>query len=294
MKLKLSIEGYEDFIVPDLEITSGNHQTVSYDLEISRKLIWGKEWTNSLGMVFLPTGDIMLCKWETRRHDYDTFVKATGRAVTHVPDFAQDGKHPVVGVNRDDAEEFCRWLTHRDRAAGLLPEGYIYRLPTDLEWSRAAGRRREKGSSPKERDRKLVGAYPWGFQWPPPANSGNFADDHVDEKSDHPSLRFIFADSEGRIEGYKDDFPFTAPVGSFPPDKKSDGQQFHDLAGNVWEWVSDDYSTDAIYGTLRGGSWESSEREELWNTYRYALPYDFPPGEWENGFRCALAKEEKP
>jgi len=44
-----------------------------------------------------------------------------------------------VGVSWTDAEEFCNWLTKRERSAGNLPADRQYRLPTDEEWSAAVG-----------------------------------------------------------------------------------------------------------------------------------------------------------
>ena len=34
----------------------------------------------------------------------------------------------------NDATNYCARLTERERAAGRLPEGYVYRLPTEAEW----------------------------------------------------------------------------------------------------------------------------------------------------------------
>ncbi len=41
---------------------------------------------------------------------------------------------PIARVPWVDANTFCRHLTKREREAGRLPEGHIYRLPTEGEW----------------------------------------------------------------------------------------------------------------------------------------------------------------
>lgn len=54
------------------------------------------------------------------------------------PGFATADDHPVVGVSWNDAQKFCRWLTEREGAAGRLPAGQIFRLPTEAQWEYAA------------------------------------------------------------------------------------------------------------------------------------------------------------
>ncbi len=45
-----------------------------------------------------------------------------------------DGFLPVVGLSRQKVNRMCRELTKRERQAGRLPDGYVYRLPTEAEW----------------------------------------------------------------------------------------------------------------------------------------------------------------
>ena len=44
---------------------------------------------------------------------------------------------PVEHVSWNDAMEFCRKLTERERAAGRTPEGHTYTLPTEAQWEYA-------------------------------------------------------------------------------------------------------------------------------------------------------------
>ena len=44
---------------------------------------------------------------------------------------------PVEMVSWTRAVDFCKRLTDRERQAGRLPQGYIYRLPTEAEWEYA-------------------------------------------------------------------------------------------------------------------------------------------------------------
>jgi formylglycine-generating enzyme required for sulfatase activity len=44
---------------------------------------------------------------------------------------------PVEQISWDDAMQFCRKLTERERTAGRLPEGHEFTLPTEAQWEYA-------------------------------------------------------------------------------------------------------------------------------------------------------------
>jgi formylglycine-generating enzyme required for sulfatase activity len=118
---------------------------------------------------------------------------------------------------------------------------------------------------------------------PPPEGSGNFADQ---------SARGIVPNV---LPSYSDDYPVTAPVGSFKPSPLG----LFDAGGNAAEWVNDIYT---VYGTaataeavdptgpatgqyhvIRGSSWRHASISELRYAYR-----DFgDQGRLDVGFRVA-------
>ena len=232
-------------------------------------------WTNSLGMVFVsvPGTSVQFCIWETRVRDFKAFIEATNYEGGHAmiilrsrgaqswsgydwtyPGFEQEPSHPVVGVNWPDAQAFCAWLTTTEHSAGLIPRHKRYRLPSLWEWRRAAGE----------------GRFPWGDVWPPPASAGNYAGTEA-TNSDWP-------EDWKTLDGFKDAFPQTAPVGSFAPDHA----ELYDLGGNAWEWCEnlyvfspdgkDGYAASRLLGeglevrqlgVLCGGSWMDRTEEAL-------------------------------
>ena len=222
----------------------------------------GQLWQNSLGMRFVPVDDWHMSAWETRVRDWAAFCSATGRPAAAL-DFRQTENDPVVKVNWRDATEFCQWLTEKERRENFLGESESYRLPKDEEWSTAAGLPNEEGATPEERDGRVRDQFPWGQEWPPPREAGNY----------------------GAIDGSNDGFATTAPSGSFPANSLG----IYDLDGNVWEWCFDLYKPGSRWGVLRGGSWGNKSRGELLTSYRNVV--DRGERDVIYGFRCVLVSE---
>jgi len=255
----------------------------------------GHPWKNSLGMTYIPLGVIWMAGTETRVRDFEAFVQetsydATGGMDSLQPDgfkdhghswkdpgFKQSPEHPVVGISREDATYFCKWLTEKERAANALTAAQFYRLPTDREWSEAVGLSYEPGSTPEERSGKIKGIYPWGRVFPPPENAGNYAG--TEAKPGTPATWPV-------IPFYHDPFPRTCPV----PGSKPNERGIADLAGNVWEWCDGPYGTaNPRWGVLRGGSWATSRQEEMLSSYRRGFDPSFR--EDDVGFRCVIATD---
>ena len=177
--------------------------------------------------------------------------------------------NPVANVSWADAVQYCNWLSQREgrtpayRAefgvwVPVFPLTDGYRLPTEAEWALAI----------RYGGQKQPSKFPWGANWPPPAEAGNYADRTAIELV--PSI----------LPAYDDGYASTAPVGSF----KANTLGIFDGGGNVAEWVNDFYTvptpgvtTPAVdpagpdRGTshvIRGSSWRHAGVSELRLSYR--------------------------
>ncbi|MCP5536588.1 MAG: SUMF1/EgtB/PvdO family nonheme iron enzyme [Akkermansiaceae bacterium] len=282
MELSILLEGYRRD-TRSLELKDRANEKVSVNLQRDNSVVFGKKWTNSLQMEFVPVGDdLLVSAWETRVCDYQTYIKEAKAKGNPSPGFKQGPTHPVLNVSRDDAQAFCQWLTKRERVLERISEDVSYRLLTDLEWSLVAGLEDEPDQTPAKREIRIEKIFPWGRVWPPEDAGflvGNLADNAAAQAPDVRRDRTLF--------DYNDGFEKTSPVGSFPPNALG----VYDLTGNAYEWVSDDYTEDSEYGVLRGGSWRSHLKEHLYVTNRNAVR----PTKTSNlyGFRVALAKNKK-
>jgi formylglycine-generating enzyme required for sulfatase activity len=269
-RYELHLPGYQP-VTESVEVQPGEQAFIGARFAKRLGPQRGLPWENSLGMKFVPVADVLMEVWPVRVQDYDAFCQ-TGNRKRPLPDFAQDGTHPVVLVNWDDAAAFCEWLTQKEFAAGQLADGQQYRLPTDAEWSRAVGLPEEGGASPQDRDGKIK-EFAWGKQWPPPAGAGNFAD-QTSRRAGMPG-----------IAGYHDGFSQTSPVGAFAANKLG----LFDMTGNVWQWCAEAYRPGSHWGVLRGGSWANANQAELYASCRNVI--DRNERDVIYGFRVVLVVE---
>ena len=249
---------------------------------------------NSLGMQFVPVpvgggptkGErVLFGVWDVRVQDYAAYAAANPKVDGSWKTRNRDGvpvgrepEHPVTSVSWEDAQAFCQWLTAKETGEGKLPPGMKYRLPSDEEWSWAAGLPSEQGATPAEKSRKNSVDLPWGKDYPPTKKVGNYADETFhgkfpkDKEKDQPW-----------IKDYTDGYATTSPVGSFP----ANAYGLYDMGGNVWQWCEDWFDKDQKDRVLRGASWPDHERRALLSSFRASSA----PGSRNNnyGFRCVLA-----
>lgn len=270
LKVKSVMEG-----IPPIEIPDPANE--------ASKMPGSKEspFENSLGMKFVPVEipngptkgkPILFSIWETRVKDYSAFARSTNRE-WRKPGFKQTSNHPAVWVQGSDVDQFCNWLTEKERKTLEIGENDRYRLPSDHEWSCAVGIGKYENPTvdPLEKDSKLAEIYPWGENWPPPNKFGNYLGEETKDN---------WMNGRPPIKGFSDGFRYTAPVGSFAPNKLG----LYDLGGNVREWCNYSSKPNGTKPQIsRDGSWRHPNAWLVLSSKRWSGSY------YDNlGFRCVL------
>lgn len=196
-------------------------------------------------------------KYEITQEEYQALMGANPSV------FTGDLKRPVEYVTWNDATNYCGKLTVQERAAGRLPTGYVYRLPTEAEWEYAC----RVGTT-------TATAFGYRLSSTQANFDGNYPYDYG---------------AEGPYLGT------TTKVGSYAPNAWG----LYDMHGNVWEWCWDWYGsypggsvTDpkgpntGSYHVYRGGSW-FNYGESCRSAFRSGSWPDY--GNSDVGFRVVLA-----
>ena len=127
--------------------------------------------------------------------------------------------YPVVCVSYNDDNAYCEWLTKKERAAGRLPAGMVYRLPTEAEWEYAARGGKE-------------GYFWWGNDLSEGEGRLNIS-----------GIDFLPGRNKTWVYNkvpWSDGFAFVSPV-DFYGEKGRNGFGLADMCGGVWEFVLDDF-----------------------------------------------------
>jgi formylglycine-generating enzyme required for sulfatase activity len=136
---------------------------------------------------------------------------------------------PVVCVSWNDGRAFCQWLTKREKAAGRLPAGLEYRLPTDAEWEYGC-----RGGS------KESLAFWWGNELE--AGQGRLNISAIDFLPNREKTWPL-----GKAP-WSDGFPFVSPVDHYG-EKGRNGFGLADTCGGVWEIVLDHFDPEGAHET---------------------------------------------
>lgn len=195
----------------------------------------------------------------------------------HQVDVGADLSRPVEQVSWSDAVAYCAALTIQERAAGRLPKGYVFRLPTEAEWEYAC---RAGTTTP--------------FFWGSASGSTNM---NYDESFLYPpcgdSLYYCYDLLWGLYFSTR-----PTPVETFATNRWG----LFDMHGNVWEWCHDWYGTyqggidpqgppSGTYRVVRGGGWDYAGYY-CRSAYR---AQGYPTGNSSSvGFRVVLAGSSQP
>ena len=241
---------------------------------------------------------VQFAVWETRTKDFEAFAEyvqshlseshskyvlaETEPAYRKHRSSVFDGEevtpnHPVVCVTRQSAQGFCEWLTKTDRSKGIIPNDYVYRLPSDMEWSAAAlvEEDRNPDLSPFKREKTAVLPAISRYEGYPNYPLGNLKGSEY-ERNEISHTGILEVD---------DGYVKTCPVGQFAPNSFG----IFDLLGNVYEKCLDlRYDDKEAYESWMLDSYV--DRGSAYDRFRPNLTARYGGYGEEAGFRIVLAQ----
>ncbi|MDP1636461.1 MAG: formylglycine-generating enzyme family protein [Gallionellaceae bacterium] len=154
------------------------------------------------------------------------FEKRSGRYWRDLG-FLQNDSHPAACINRDDANAYAKWLSHKT--------GNKYRLPTEAEWEYAA------------RANTRTARF-WGDDPAKACTYANVADKTAEAQA---------GASSWSVHKCTDGYAYTAPAGHFRANRFG----LHDMLGSLWEWTGDNYHSDYDGAPASGKAWLGKEKK---------------------------------
>jgi formylglycine-generating enzyme required for sulfatase activity len=190
-------------------------------------------------------------------------------------DYGFDLTRPVERVSWSDATNYCARLTDRDRLAGRLPAGCVYRLPTEAEWEYGC---RAETMTPYHYGYELrsgMANFDGHYEYPPCEGGPNYC---YNPSGNYPRRTIA-------VEGYG-----------------PNAWGLYDMHGNVGEWCLDWYTGSLPGGSvtdpqgpgsgsnrvIRGGSWYDMAHScrSAYRNSRYPVGYR----DFNQGFRVVLVQ----
>lgn len=170
-----------------------------------------------------------------------------------------DPSMPMTSVTWQGAMAFCKWLTAAERAAKRLPEGYVYRLPTEAEWEYCCRAGANDGRYYYGNDMAALGDYGWFSE-----NSGNMLHPAGKKKPNAWGIHDMAGNSwEWCYDWYDENF----------------------LSFDSENPIGPKNSTDSTK-VVRGGGF-TSNAEDMFCSARYN--FDYKSGKKSIGFRVVCA-----
>ncbi len=182
-------------------------------------------------------------------HDEGLRLTFDGQTFSAIPEYAN---HPMTLVTWFGANAFC--------------ENYDWHLPTEIEWEKAA------------RGTEIVDGHGLPFPWGEEIHGNN---------ANYYSSFDLFERMFGKLgnttpTGFYNGQTYEIGEGSYETLDSPSPYGLYDMAGNVWQWMGDDYP-DQHYRYMRGGSFYTYEVDlRVWKN-NSAGPQYYSPA---LGFRC--------